>query len=190
MPQSANTLTVLSWFPVFMLLLGSAITVFIGAVENRRTLKRDREAREDARRDKLLEHRNDFQRECLLQLQEAMFELGRATTLLHMHDMRHYARTGEWQLGFYPDEMSEKDRGANQRTAMLVVRVRDDKVRKLVQEFKEIAGRVTTFSESKDGSETEMRLLYDKHEELNPHIGKLLRTMHDEETKLLESPGR
>jgi hypothetical protein len=33
----------MSWFPVFMLLLGSAITVFIGAIENRRTLKRDRE---------------------------------------------------------------------------------------------------------------------------------------------------
>lgn len=68
----------MNWFPVFMLLLGAAITVLIGAIENRRTLRRDREAREDARREKLLEHRNEFQRDSLVQLQEAMFELGRA----------------------------------------------------------------------------------------------------------------
>ena len=178
----------MSWFPVFMLLLGSAITVFIGAIENRRTLKRDREAREDARRDKLLEYRNEFQRDSLVQLQEAMFELGRATTLIHMHNKRSYAKTGEWHQQMYPEEINERERAAHGRTAMLVVRVRDDKVRELVQEFKDIAIQATMSSESKEEADRRMRQLQKKHVEMNQRIGELLRTLHDEETKMLEAP--
>jgi hypothetical protein len=125
-PTNATTATTaMNWFPVFMLLLGSAITVVIGAIENRRTLKRDREAREDSRRDQLLEHRNEFQRDTLVQLQEALFELGRTTGSMHHIGMMNYTKSGEWQNRVWPAELDEKDRQLHSRTAMLVVRVRD-----------------------------------------------------------------
>jgi hypothetical protein len=186
MAESTAAATAISWFPVFMLLLGSIIALAIGAIDNRRILRRDREAREDARRDKLLEQRNEFQRDCLVQLQEAMFELTRATTLMHFHDMRNYATTGSWQTQMYPEDIDERERALNGRTAMLVVRVRDDLVRKLVQQIKDIAAQATTFSTSKDEAQLQMRQLHEKQVEMNQRIGELLRTMHDEQTRLLE----
>jgi hypothetical protein len=80
--EGAATIDVASW-------LLSALTVLVGFilksvsdwVQHRHERERDREARGEARREKLHEQRRSFQREALLALQEAVQELGRVHTI-------------------------------------------------------------------------------------------------------------
>src|SRR5687768_4612193 len=67
------------WFPVFTLLLGYGTKAFSDWFQHRRAREREREARDAARRDQLFERRTSFQRQTLLDLQEAIMRLTRTT---------------------------------------------------------------------------------------------------------------
>ena len=54
-------------------------------------------ARGAARWDQILERRNAFQRQTLLDLQEALMKLGRTCGQMHHQDVMTYRQTGEWQ---------------------------------------------------------------------------------------------
>jgi len=60
------------WFPVFTLVLGYATKSVSDWIEHRLTLERDRGIRDAERRVQLAERRASFQRETLLNLQEAL----------------------------------------------------------------------------------------------------------------------
>ncbi len=165
--------------PIITLLLGFGIAIVTGSLEHRRTLKREREARDAIRRDQRIERRDNFQRQTLLELQEAMFDLARTTGAMHHRDMMSYVKTGEWEKNLFPDDLAEKDRLANARSQMLVVRVRDKTVRDLVQAFKDYAVKVT-FADSRDASDLAWRQMADVNVELNNRVGELLITLDDE----------
>ena len=77
-----TTASATGWFPVFTLLLGATIALISGVItsllQHRLTSQRERETRRELRRDQLAERRADFQRETLIQLQEATTDLSRA----------------------------------------------------------------------------------------------------------------
>jgi len=120
------------WFPIVTLLLGYILSSISESVRHRRTLEREREAREAERRDKAFERRVTFQRATLLELQDAIMDLMRTSGAMHHQDIMALKRTGQWQKQFYGDELSEAHRLAMARTTVLTVRVRDIRVRELV----------------------------------------------------------
>jgi len=120
------------WFPIVTLLLGYILSSISESVRHRRTLEREREAREAERRDKAFERRVTFQRATLLEFQDAIMDLMRTSGAMHHQDIMALKRTGQWQKQFYGDELSEAHRLAMARTTVLTVRVRDIRVRELV----------------------------------------------------------
>jgi hypothetical protein len=173
------------WFPVVTpvvtLLLGYAPKSISELVGHQRALEREREAREVARRDKLNEHRTDFQRQTLLDLQEALLNLTRTAGATHHEDIMAHRRTGEWQKQRIGEELNENVCLAMVRTAILGVRVHDDLVREMVQQCRDYASTVS-ISPSPNDSEVAMAAMGSTLEELNQRVGELLRKIDDDES--------
>jgi hypothetical protein len=137
------------------------------------------------RRDRIIERRGQFQQETLLALQEAIADLARAAASIHFHDMNAYMKSGEWSRTMLTEGLSEEERAARARTAMLAIRVRDDKVREFVDEFKAQTLRIID-SDSAQSSKAEVTRLGDIYERLQTRIGEILRSIYDDESKLLK----
>src|SRR5256885_15374250 len=85
------------WFPIVTLLLGYILSSISESVRHRRTLEREREAREAERRDKALEPRATFQPATLLEIQDGLIDLKRTSRAHHHQDINALNRTGAKQ---------------------------------------------------------------------------------------------
>jgi hypothetical protein len=166
------------WFPVVTLLGGYLLKVLSDWLQYRRTREREREAREALRRDQLEERRTTFQRHNLLDLQEAVNDLARATSAGNAEDNRVYGQTAGWQKQRADETLSENSRLAIRRTSILNSRVRDDLVRELVQKFKDSCVSAT-FSDSKEAADSALEMMASVFEDLSDRIGLVLRKMDD-----------
>jgi hypothetical protein len=169
---------VAGWFPVFTLLLGYAMKAFSDWLQHRRTTEREREARAAARQDERANRRVAFQRQTLLDLQEAMMQLIRSAGAMHHRDVMEFRKTGKWQKQLFGEELNENARLANARTSMLAVRVRDDPVRDLVQTVKSHAIAAAMCGSQEEG-ERAMTAMGAAFEQLNQRIGETLRKLDD-----------
>jgi hypothetical protein len=172
--------TASSWFPVLTLLIGFATKSLTDWFEHRHHTRRDREAREAVRRDQLFERRTSFQRQTLLDLQEACAQLVRTAGAIQHQDYVAYRSTGKWTMQQVPDDLAEGNRLAQARTGMLIARVRDDTVRELTDKLKTHAGEVIRSQTHKDSQRAEIDML-EIYTRLNERIGQVLRTLDDVE---------
>jgi hypothetical protein len=168
------------WLPVLTTILGACIVLITEALRDRRTSERERAARAETRRLQLLERRTTFQRQNLLDLQEALLQLARTTGQMQIYDIKAYRNTGTWQKNLYPPELDEANRVANTRTSMLGVRVRDNAVRDLLEQFKSCSAGVI-MSRSAEESDRSSKNVVAVLEKLQQRIGEVLRTLDDEE---------
>ena len=106
-------------------------------------------------------------------------QLARTTGAMQHLDKMAYRQTGKWQRQLFPEDLSENHRLANARTAMLTVRVRDESVRNLVQEFKDQCTHATRSATEKE-SERALMDMGTVFETLNERIGEILRQLDDE----------
>src|SRR5262245_2512538 len=107
------------WFPVLALLLGYALKAFTDWWHRRRTSKRERESTDEALSSHFLERRIAFQRQTLLDLQEAVMQLMRTTSVINLQDSAAFRETGQWHKEGLGDELSENHRLASARATML-----------------------------------------------------------------------
>jgi hypothetical protein len=169
-------------FPVFTLLLGFAIKFVSDWVQHKRDLERDRETRKEARHDLLAERRTDFQRQTLLDLQEAVQDIARAAGAVHVEDARAYKQTGQWQKQRIPEELDQQILLANRRVMLLNVRVRDAELRQLVEKVAVACSHSEHLS--KDSSMVAIGAVGLVLIQVHERIGTLLRTLDDEEASL------
>jgi hypothetical protein len=171
--------TTVGWFPVFTLLLGYAVKAVSDWLQHRRTSERERQAREAARQDQLFERRTAFQRQTLLDLQEAALQLVRTAGAMNHQDVMAFRKTGKWQKQLYDEALSEDSRLANARTSMLAVRVRDDSVRDLMAVVKNHAWNAGMCASLEEGDRA-LNAMAAEFEKLNQRIGEILRKLDDE----------
>ena len=172
--------TAAGWFPVFTLVLGYATKAVSDWVQHRRATEREREARLVARQEQLAERRAAFQRQTLLDLQEAMMQFVRTAGAMHHQDVMACRKTGKWQKQLFGEELAENSRIANARTSMLKVRVRDDSVRELLQAMKDHASAAGICGSQEEGDRA-MDAMGAAFERLNQRIGEVLRQLDDAE---------
>jgi hypothetical protein len=181
-----------SWFPLLTALGGYLTSAVTEYLRDRRARERDRataaamsererEARAAATRLQLFQRRSDFQRETLLSLQDAVAQLARAAGRMHHPDEMEYRRTGQWGGHLFPEDLNDSAHQAGVKTLMLMVRVRDDKVREMMKTFRDHANQVgicRTEIESRLALEGMSAALDPLHE----RIGMVLRILDEEET--------
>ena len=120
-----------SWLPPFLgLIVGYLLKALSDWLQHRYMSAREREAREEARRERLFEKRTLFQRETLLDLQQAMNEFVEVVRAIHLQAAGIAEKTRTWPGPLTLDVAAEYDRG-EALMAKFLVRVRDDQVRLL-----------------------------------------------------------
>jgi Arc/MetJ family transcription regulator len=83
-----------------------------------------------------------FQRETLLELQEAVHDALRLINRAHIEDSKAHQATKEWGKNMLSDDINEGVRLAQRRVSILVERVADDHLRSIVNNMSKDATRV------------------------------------------------
>jgi hypothetical protein len=142
--------------------------------------QREREARDAARREQRFERRNSFQRQTLLDLQETLHRMLRAEGQMNHLDVMATREGLKWHDRGYPEELSNESHDANVKCMLLVVRMRNDAIRKLAEDVRTKVNSILFFNNETDSR----RALSDAGElfgSLNELIGKELRQLDDDE---------
>ena len=169
-----------TWLATMMsVLTGGALTMVAAWLGDRRMTERDRERRREERRERLATRRDDFQRETLLALQDLSQKLLRNTAASLHQDVIAHRNGGEWQRQQLPDNLSNDELRLKTETMLLASRVRDKKVRELVDQLR---GQTVGVSLSSNEREAEGRMMAaaDTQSMLLQRIGELIRKLDEE----------
>jgi hypothetical protein len=169
------------WFSFLTLFIGYGAKSFEDWVRNRREMAKDRETRQATRRDQRVANRNTFQRDTLLQLQDAVQKLARATGRANHLDEMAYRKTNEWRKEMLPEDLNEGYFVASTQTALLSSRVRDDGVRQLVENFRDVSTHAI-LAETPADAHRQLQGLMGISNELHGRIGMLIRTIDHDDT--------
>lgn len=175
-----TAITSANWFPVFTALGGFVTASITDWLRDQRAAVREREARAASRREQLLERRTIFQRQTLLDLQDAVMKLIRTTGQMNLQDKMAFRETGEWQKQLYGADLGDRAHAANVHTLMLGVRVRDEAVRRLLDVVRRESISATLCRSSAD-AERAMLTMGEASRKLNERIGEILRMLDDDE---------
>lgn len=121
------------------------------------------------------ERAKDFQRETLLQLQEAIHENLRFTARANFEDYKNSRHTGTWGRTHLSDDVNDGLLNSRRRVSILVERVADDSLRKDIKSLMEIAAE-GAFSKSEDEAEHNQMALSKQMTHTLPRIGAVLRS--------------
>jgi hypothetical protein len=198
MAEPTTTTTAVSWFSgAFLVLLGFGTKFVSDWFQDKRTLQHERETRDALRRDQLAERRANFQRQTLLELQEAVQDLIRATGAAHVQDERAFKETGRWQREKLGEEINQQIFLANRSVLLLTVRVRDKALRDAINRFRSLSNQTESFtnlrsdasdSELRNASTAAMQNATTLIEQIHERIGELLRTLDEDESELIRRP--
>jgi 16S rRNA C967 or C1407 C5-methylase (RsmB/RsmF family) len=97
----------------------------------------ERERRELKRR------RSDFQRTTILDLQETLANLARATSRIHHEDWMAFKKSGQWGRNQTTDEWAEKQRDAFQSLTVFTTRLDDEELRRELQRYQDVCYEAT-----------------------------------------------
>jgi hypothetical protein len=164
-----------SWLPFLTLLIGYGAKSFEDWIRHKREMAKDRETRRVTRHDQRVANRITFQRDTLLQLQNAVQTLARATGRTNQLDEIAYRKTNEWRKEQLPEDLNEGYFVASTQTALLSSRVRDDAVRQLVENFRTVSTNAI-LAETPADARRQLQGLMGISSELHGHIGKFVRT--------------
>lgn len=179
------------WLPALTALLGFVTASVLDWLRDRRaeqrernaaerTAAREREARDAARREQRFERRTAFQRQTLLDLQEATLRLVRATGEMNHLDTVASRGGGEWGKQLFGEDLNDRARLAQAQTTVLGVRVRDDAVRNGIKIVKNECVAATS-SRSEEEAKRAMHRMSDAFDEMNERLGEILRKLDDDE---------
>jgi len=184
--MDTGTNSAVGWFPVLTSFLGFAAGGITEWFRDKRTSKREREARESASRAQRFERRTNFQRETLLNLQDSVAKLARVTGKMNYLDSMEYRKTGKWGGQQFPENLSDDAQQANVSVMLLTSRVRADDIRELAETFKDEANRVAlcrNAEEAKDALNNMGMVL----RSLYKRTGEVLRTLEEAEEASADS---
>jgi len=180
MPDS-STLT--SFVPALSAFGGFLLAALAEYLRDRRTREREREARADARRLQLFQRRSEFQRETLLNLQDAVFALSRAGGRVHHLDEMEFRKTGVWGGNHLPEDLNEEARLAAVKVSAFMVRVRDENVRELTKTFRDHATRLGVCRSREEGRQA-AEAMGETIPLLHERIGLVLRKLDDDDESI------
>jgi hypothetical protein len=166
------------WLPIATLALGYLGSLYTEAQRDRRAAKRERLVRASERQARRADREADFQRETLLSLQDALFEALRGIAGVWNQRTKPFEEKAKLELAPF-DRATDavgRRREALDKITLLSVRVKDDEVRRIVEEFQ---ANATTIDDAKTIDATleaadEAESLYAS---ANHRIGELIRDL-------------
>ncbi|HTV86968.1 MAG TPA: hypothetical protein VME63_16330 [Dyella sp.] len=173
-----------TWFPVITLILGAVAKGFGDRLSDARKTKAEKEARREQRLDAVQLRRVEFQRSTLLDLQNAMQKLARATGKASHEDTMAFRQTGEWGKNLVSEEADTGSLEGHTSINILRVRVSDNYIRAVAEKFSRACSR-HVHCKSEAESDACINEMFKYMQELNERIGEILRTLDKLEDEAL-----
>lgn len=129
------TVDVEVWLPLLTLVLGYVGSLITESQRDKRTRQREQQAREESSRIEAEQQQRAFQRQTLMELQEALQGVARGAGKRHHLDTLALRATGTWRGGRLRDNETAAEFADGTRVLLLKSRVDDDETRWLVTEF-------------------------------------------------------
>lgn len=172
------------WFPVVTLVVGVFLkAVFDALTENRKSAV-DKMLRVEKRKEVILMQRIDLQRKALGDIQIAISDLMRSTTVLHLAECKMFHETGNWGEGEVSQDVNDLSRSAFRQVTLTKVRVRDEHVRDLAERLSKLCSQAS-YAISRSAAEDAVIDAGSLFNEFNEKVGESLRALEDEEQALL-----
>jgi hypothetical protein len=168
-----------NWFPVLTLLLGFVAKGVSDWIDYKRNAAREAKKLKFELKQKLYDRRVEFQRQTLLDLQDAVAKLGRFAGATYMQDLKAFKATGEWQKQRLSEDLDKEFTDTQRMVRILCVRLRDVDARQLVGKFSNECAMIGICG--KDESDKVMERMSLSFDELNNRIGELLREIDNDE---------
>ncbi|MDD0985790.1 hypothetical protein [Pseudomonas shahriarae] len=172
------------WFPVVTLVIGVFLKALFDAWSENRKAGFEKQARVEKRKEIIFLQRIDLQRKALGDIQIALSDLMRCTTVMYLAESKMYHESGEWGAGELASDVCDQSRSAFRQVTLAKVRVRDEHVRDMAERISKLCSQVS-FSESRDDSEDALIAAGRIYDEFNEKVGESLRALEDEEQALL-----
>jgi len=157
-------------------LLGQLFAIVLEWLRGRATAAREREARAQARKEAAEDRRAEFQRQTLLDLQEALQALGRTSGEAWAARMHNYGETGTWGSPF-GNELLLRQQEAFTRVHVLQTRVLDERLRDLVEQVK-VGHQTLELAQSKSAAGEALNAFSISADEANRRAGDLIRALY------------
>src|SRR6266550_1666191 len=151
-------------------LVSGSVGLLAGFLTERWRAHSAREARSEARQDQ----RDEYQRQTLLESQEAISRFGSVVWTIHGNDIKGDQATGTWSRTRFAGATNEEFISALLRLQMLTARVQDDELRRLVTGYYNRGVLVTTAASKKEAG-TRMDDWIERLGEVQDRLGSVLR---------------
>ncbi|WP_124363538.1 hypothetical protein [Pseudomonas sp. R3-52-08] len=172
------------WFPVVTLVIGAFLKAFFDSWTEKRRAGFERESRVEKRKELILMQRIDIQRKALGDIQIAISDLMRCTTVLHLAECNMYQETGSWGESELTEDVNDRSRSAFRQVTLTKVRVRDEHVRDMAERLSKLCSQAS-FAISHNAAEDAVLDAGSLFNEFNEKVGESLRALEDEEQALL-----
>lgn len=169
-----------TWLPLVTLVIGFVTATLTDFFKHRLQWTRERELKKEDRLEARALQQIDFQRTTLIELQEVSSTLARCTGAMNHIDIVEFNKTGQWQKNQYSEEWSGKENDSRRRHIELTVRVDDQNVRELSNQFRDGCHKILYCTTPKE-AEAALRSSIDTFETLNEAIGLKLRQLRLDE---------
>lgn len=177
--------TVPAWLAVVGTLSGYAAAFATEYLRGRQELTREREARREAKQAAIYEARDLFERETLIEFQDAAAVLMRNVARVMHETEREYQRTGTWGRSQLPDNVGGEPSAQLARdVARLRVRLLDDRLRTLAGDWSLAAAEATLPSlrdeldvDARSRNAVAFRTCGDLYRQLSEAIGERIRLL-------------
>ena len=156
---------------LFGTLVGAASSIGTAWLSHHNTYKIQNAKQADER----AERANEFQRETLLELQEAIHDTLRLCSRAHFEDVENFRRTGEWGREKLSEEVNEGIRLSRRRVAILVERISDDSLRSDVKSLMQLSTQ-EALSRSEREAEIAQQRLFSQVGPVLENLGTVLRS--------------
>ena len=124
------------------------------------------------------ERHRAFQRETLIQLQEALHDSLRMMTRAHIEDTTSFKKSGDWGRSCLSEEVNEGARVATRRVSILIQRVANDALRSDLKRVTDVMGHVL-MAKSQSEADAALARAYQTGDSVMEHIGTILRSLYE-----------
>lgn len=123
------------------------------------------------------ERHRSFQRNTLIELQDALHDLMRLVAKGHYEDEMAYRETGNWAATRLSEEVNEGQRLAHRHLLILVERVADEALRAELKQLSVSLGEVS-LARSQTSANTSLEKALHQGTQVLEHVGEVLRSQY------------
>lgn len=175
-------------FPVITLIIGHLLATRSDRAKDERAADRERVARAEQRRHRILERRAEFQRSVLVELQDVAIAYARATGAGFHEDMVAHRRQGAaWGSQQLSDGVSDRHAELQRRLNILIARIGPGAVQERAKHLADLCNR-GAYARSESAASAAMSELGDAMTDLNEEVGRALRRLDALEDELAGTP--